>query len=350
MGKWLDRWRDSLFRKYTEDELETDVLRYLEGTGCLHLVTRQWFDEAMYRCVGKHGIRPPKFPDIRTPMDAVESDEFMDVLFGYMWSHSRKLFKEMKERPTLESDLGPNDFVNIRRYFTFNTPRKVAQFPSKAVRTVIGRLFPDHDTFCPPLNFHDMSCGFGMREACALLYSCSYFGTDPNRDLHSGLQEMGAFLKRRFPYAAKGSLDVRCQGSETFIPEWEGMMDISMSSPPYFSLETYSDDGCASTRNYGDYGRWLEEYAVPTVRNCIRYLKPAGWLCINVKNTVTRPLYDDFVSVIAAEGMELGEPIDLKMDYERGHCIKSWLDRGVELRTNEIESYHEKIIVSRKPI
>lgn len=51
--------------------------------------------------------------------------------------------------------------------------------------------------------------------------------------------------------------------------------------------------------------------------------------------------------------MELGEPIDLKMDYERGHCIKSiksWLDRGVELRTNEIESYHEKIIVSRKPI
>lgn len=349
MGRWLSRWGSTLFRKYSDDELKQDVLRYLEGTGCLHLVTRQWFDEAMHRCVGKYGIRPKEFPGIRTPMQAVESDAFMDFLFGYMWSHSRQLFKEMKERPTLDTELEPNDFVNIRRYFTFNTPRKVAQFPSKAVRTVIGRLIPDHDAFGEPLNFHDMSCGFGMREACALLYNCSYFGTDPNRELQSGLLEMGAFLKKHFPYVAKGSIDVRCQGSEVFVPEWEGIMDISMSSPPYFNIERYSDDGYASSRNLKDYAKWLSEYSVPTIRSCIRYLKPSGWLCINIKNTVNRPLYDDYVRIIKSEGMEMHEPISLKQDYEKGHLIKEYLDRGIERRINELESVHEKIIVARKP-
>ena len=348
MGKWLDRWGSTLFRKYTVDELKTDVLRYLEGKGCLHFVTRHWFDEAMHRCVGKHGIRQKEFPEIRTPMDAVESDDFMDFLFGYMWSHSRKLFKEMTERPTLDSDLGPMDFVNIRRFFTFSVPRKVAQFPSKAVRTVIGRLFPEHDAFGETLNFHDMSCGFGMREACALLYSCSYFGTDPNRDLHSGYREMGAFLKKHFPYVAKGEIDVRCQGSETFIPEWEGRMDISMSSPPYFNIERYSDDGCASTRNLKNYPKWISEYAVPSIRNCIRYLKPNGWLCINIKNDLNRKMYDDFRDIMKDEGLVLAEPIDLKMDYEKSHLIKEYLDKGIEMRFNELESYHEKIITAQK--
>lgn len=345
MGRWFDKWGGTFFAKYTDDELERDTHRYTDdGTGILWMVTRQFFDEIMHECVGRSGHGVGEFPDVKTPMDALRSDAFMSYVFDYIYSHRERLFHGVKERKTIDSDLEANDFVNIRKFFSFHRPRKVAQFPSKMVRLAVKRLFPDHDAFCSPLNFHDSSCGFGMREACALLSNFSYYGTDPNAALCLKLNEMGDALKRLRSDIVKGKRDIRCQGSETFIPEWEGIMDISLSSPPYFNLEIYSEDGCKSTSNYGDYGRWLEEYSLPTLKNCVRYLKKGGWLCINIKNLRKHRIYDDYVKIVESfPEMEMQEPMVLVMDYQKMFEIKCLSERLCDL-----EGYGEKMMVAKK--
>lgn len=345
MGKWLDKWRPVLFAKYTDDELEKETHRYTdERTGNLRLITRQFFDEVMHDCVGRGGSTVSKFPNVKTPMDALESDEYMNYVFEYIYNHRGKLFAGVDELQTIDSDLKPNDFVNIRKFFSFHIPRKVAQFPSKMVRLAVNKLFPDHDAFCEPLNYHDMSCGFGMREACALLLTFNYYGTDPNTALCAKLNEMGTALKRLRPDVVKGRHFIRNHGSETFIPEWEGIMDISLSSPPYFNLEIYSNDNCNSTKNYNNYSKWIEEYSRPTLQNCVKYLKKGGWLCVNIKNLPKHPLYDDYVKIIESfPEMEMQEPMVLVMDHQKTFEVK-----GASERLCDMEGYGEQMMVARK--
>lgn len=39
--------------------------------------------------------------------------------------------------------------------------------------------------------------------------------------------------------------------------------DLMFTSPPYFNLESYSNDNFASSSNYNNYDKWLKDFMIP---------------------------------------------------------------------------------------
>lgn len=95
--------------------------------------------------------------------------------------------------------------------------------------------------------------------------------------------------------------EIRCTGSEIFVPEWVNKFGCIFSSPPYYTLEDckvgkqsiFKDDGLKS------YDEWIETYVEPTVKNCVNYLINGGYLAINMKNTLCLSMYDDIYKILS---------------------------------------------------
>ncbi len=125
-------------------------------------------------------------------------------------------------------------------------------------------------------------------------------------------------------------------------------MDISFTSPPYFNLEKYSDDDSSSTKNYDNYGRWIEEFSKPTLDNTVKYLKSGGYVCINIKNMKKYNVFDDYVTILDSyDELEKQDFIDLEMYQEKHFVVKS-KDNVDNVRLNEMDTYKEKIMVFKK--
>ncbi len=341
MGKWFDKYKDVFFKKYTVPELKKSVEQYLDGSGTLDIITRHYFDELIHKCCNGKGIS--RYPGSDTPYDAIHSDDFINHIFRYMYKHNDNVFIGVDSIKTVDDEIDEKWISQIRTYFRFQHPRKVAQFPVKNVKKVIMALYPDHDWFDEPLNYHDASCGFGMRLTGSVLNNCNYFGTDPNKELYVKLNELYSFLRKYFNC---GDADIRCIGSEEFVPEWENKMDLSFTSPPYFNLEVYSDDGCKSSKNYDNYHLWIDEFTKPTISNTIRYLKCGGYLCINIKNIPRHKLYDDYRKIISShKNMQECKPLDLDMTNVRTYNV---FNTTTNEKLFERDGYMEKIMVFKK--
>ena len=132
-------------------------------------------------------------------------------------------------------------------------------------------------------NYYDYSCGWGSRLMAALYNNINYYGTDPNTELVPKLNELANDYKCVNP--GNGSTcDIRCHGSQEFVPEWENKMGLCFSSPPYFSLEDYGIGEGQSYKKGMKYEEWVNGFVNPTVDNCARYLVHGGHFIVNVKN------------------------------------------------------------------
>lgn len=151
---------------------------------------------------------------------------------------------------------------------------KPTNFPLKTANEIL-RLYNINN------NYYDFSCGWGVRLTSALINNINYFGTDPNNLLVDRLNELANDFKQ---YCNKSTIaDIRCEGSEVFIPEWENKMGICFSSPPYFGLENY-EIGKQSYKEGMKYDEWINNYLKPTIKNLYKYLINNGNLIINVNN------------------------------------------------------------------
>lgn len=149
------------------------------------------------------------------------------------------------------------------------------QFPFKVVNYILSNYNINN-------NFYDFSCGWGSRLLGALKYNINYYGTDPNNLLCDQLLQLANDYKTSIKRT--NIIDIKKQGSETFVPEWENTIGLAFSSPPYFSLEDYKI-GKQSWHEGVTYDNWLNNYMYPTLDNCIKYLIQNGLLAINIKNT-----------------------------------------------------------------
>ena len=351
---WFSRYENGCFRQDSEKELADSVDRWRNGTGHLGRIVHQYFEKLMYKCRNsKRRVYGEDYglPADATILDALQNDAFLDTVFKFIYTHPKMFYASKSAKPVLktsqDTDFTKDDFDRMKLYFRMGPDaRKVSAFPPKNVKQLIVRLFPDR-WITDPLNYHDPSCGFGTRAAAGLLQGCSYYGTDPNRELCGKIEEMVAFLRKVSPGLPKS--DIRCQGSEVFIPEWEGIMDLSFTSPPYFNLEVYSADGYASTRNYSNYEKWLEEFLYPSIRNSMAYLKPDGYFCLNIKNLPGggKPIWDDaFKFVAQAENFEMLEPIDFVPESKRAYVVTR--KDGVSFVSGDNKDAKEQIMVARK--
>lgn len=156
-------------------------------------------------------------------------------------------------------------------------------YPIKSVRTILSK-YSIND------NYYDFSCGWGSRLLGALSTNKNYYGTDPNYLLIEKLQELTNDYKKIIHN--NNIVDLRAQGSEIFIQEWENKMGIAFSSPPYYNLEDYKI-GEQSYKPGITYEVWLKTYLEPTIFNIYKYLVNTAYFCINIKNVNNYLLAND---------------------------------------------------------
>ena len=177
---------------------------------------------------------------------------------------------------------------------------KVPNFPLKVASQIISKYNLNG-------NYYDYSCGWGSRLLASLQNNVNYFGTDPNTELVPKLDSIAHDYKEANP-ANVSIIDIRCHGSQRFVPEWENRMGLCFSSPPYYSLEDYQIGEEQSYHKGMSYGEWRESFIRPTVENCFRYLVPGGHFIFNVKSfrdyatNETYPIERDFLY----ESLKLG--------------------------------------------
>lgn len=294
---YLEQHYNEIFKKYSDEELIKDIFSYVNGGGNLNKTLSHFFKECIYECCGKKSNI--------SPMEFLQNEEMVNKAIEYI-----------KSKPKFFTST--NEVSNIESYLrnSVSWVRKVANFPCKEARSIYFRYFENALTDKNnKLNCLDTSCGFGSRMSSVILSGHNYFGIDPNVKLQNKLFECAKF------YYDNGFIDnnqicnLYTQGSEILIEELIGIIDVAFTSPPYFNLEKYSDDECASTINYNNYDLWVNNFVIPTVYNTYKYLKVGGYAMINIKNLNKKePLYDSYFNAFSSiDGFEYVETFDLNI-------------------------------------
>lgn len=160
---------------------------------------------------------------------------------------------------------------------------RLPNFPIKTVDMIL-------DKYCPKNgNWYDFSCGWAARMLGALHKGVNYYGTDPNYELCDILQTIAQDY--RDVNNITNMPTILAHGSEIRNDDWESIMDLAFSSPPYFDVEDYKI-GDQSWKPGVSYKEWVDDYVRPTIENIYFYLKQGGYFAVNVKNVKGRPDID----------------------------------------------------------
>lgn len=163
---------------------------------------------------------------------------------------------------------------------------KPTNFPISAVDDILQEFNINN-------NYYDFSCGWGVRLLGSVRNGLNYFGTDPNYELTEQLNNMAQDLAL---VGNTKNIDIRTQGSEVFVPEWENKMGVAFSSPPYFNLEDYKI-GNQSWKQGTNYEDWKEKYLKPTLENIKKYLVNGGACLVNINNFNGLNLVEDTIEI-----------------------------------------------------
>lgn len=295
---YLEKHYNEIFKKYKTEELIKDINNYKYGSGCLYKTLSNFFEEEIWKCCG----RKTKI----SPIEALENDKYTNIILEYI-----------KNKPNFFTS--DNEVVNVKSAIrnSFSWVRKVANFPCREAREIYFRYTNGKEKI--KINCLDTSSGFGSRMSAVLLSGSNYFGIDPNKTLYKKLVEYKNFLYDNNIINQNQKCKLYCAGSEVFIPELCDTIDIAFTSPPYFNLERYSDDNNSSTKNYQNYGLWIEEFVKPTLFNTYEYLKVGGYIIINIKNLNKKErCFDDFFNILnGIDGLNFVEIFDMSISKKQ---------------------------------
>lgn len=254
-------------------------------------------------------------------VDKVAKYYFRDIMAktrvkGSKWSveevfNSKELLGIFKAKTQTNSRVfdAPDLITNIDtaiRLGGHNIATMPPNFPMKIVKSILKKYNVNN-------NWYDFSCGWGVRLLGAITTGINYFGTDPNYLLTERLNQLVEDYKVNI--GLKSTVDIRTQGSEIFIPEWENKIGLAFSSPPYFDLEDYTV-GKQSYRAGVSYEEWKTNYLYPTLQNIYKYLTDNGILAFNIKNGKTYMLADDTKELATQCGFQLVD-IELLTNNQR---------------------------------
>ena len=172
---------------------------------------------------------------------------------------------------------------------------KPANFPITTLDSILNKYNVNN-------NYYDFSCGWGARLTGALKHKVNYYGTDPNYLLTERLEQLAKDYKETM--LQKTIVDIRTQGSEIYIPEWENKMGLAFSSPPYFYLEDYKI-GDQSYKQGTSYQDWINNYLEPTFRNIYKYLIEDGYFILNINDFEKFTLVADSIRTAENNGFLL---------------------------------------------
>jgi hypothetical protein len=169
---------------------------------------------------------------------------------------------------------------NLRRAFDLVSGGSIQNFKPMNARAV-------WEYICPTMfgRVLDFSSGYGGRMMGAMTSRMRYHytGIDPNTKTYNGLVALGELMNE----CGQGSgYSMNCMPSEEFDPE-PGSYDAAFSSPPYFNLETYSDELTQCMNRCSNVDAWFELYVEPTLKMIHRALEDDAIYAVNIADYKT---------------------------------------------------------------
>lgn len=186
----------------------------------------------------------------------------------------------------------------------------------------------------------DISSGWGDRLAAALTCNLEYYiGADPNDCLHEHYREMAKFIKDYTGHETK--VYIANEPFETAnLPDV--MVDLCMTSPPYFALEIYSDDKKQS-HHYGSMLNWYNKFLMPSIKKAWSHIKIGGHLAMNINdygnNRYTQKMKWDIN--LFPDSLYLGQMTYSKKGYPNPQPVMIWQKTMSDITA---ESHGPKII------
>ena len=159
----------------------------------------------------------------------------------------------------------------------------------------------------------DPCAGYGGRAAGSLASGRTYFGVDPHpmaKESFSRLYlDFGGtltFFNTTFEEFNEGSLGV----------------DLVFTSPPYFSVERYSDDATQSWVRYKTWGSWVRSFLEPLAAKSFYHLKSGGAFCVNTKNIRIGLNQFPILDELARVSIEIGFMLESTLEIPIGRIGK----------------------------
>lgn len=103
-----------------------------------------------------------------------------------------------------------------------------------------------------------------------------YIGFDPNTKTFNNLQKMVEFLD------ISKKVELFNEGSETIKNKDIKNVDMVLTSPPYFDLEVYTDEGSQSIKTFSAYDTWRDGWLFDVINQSFATMNPDAVSCWNV--------------------------------------------------------------------
>jgi hypothetical protein len=192
------------------------------------------------------------------------------------FNHDNKLKRAIK-LAYVHRDEGADTVIpkNIRRALELVNGGTIQNFKPMNARAVWEHI-------CPVFrgSVLDFSSGYGGRMLGAMTSNMQYHytGLDPNTRTFQGLEALGELIQSERPWSG---FSMNCIPSEEFNPA-AGFYDAAFSSPPYFNLETYTDEPTQCMNRYQELSTWFDGYVVPTLEMVHQSLASDGIYAVNI--------------------------------------------------------------------
>lgn len=232
------------------------------------------------------------------------------------FNHDAKLKRAIR-LAYVHRDEGENTVIpkNIRRALELVNGGTIQNFKPMNARAVWEHI-------CPVFrgNVLDFSSGYGGRMLGAMTSNLRYHytGLDPNTRTHMGLTALGELLVEQ---GHGNGYKMHCMPSEEFDPE-PGFYDAAFSSPPYFNLETYTDEPTQCMNRYTNLDQWFQGYVEPTLLMIHQTLAQDGIYAVNIadyKNGKERFfIVDRWKELSKKVGFEFQETINMILNVRPG--------------------------------
>lgn len=232
------------------------------------------------------------------------------------FNHDNKLKRAIK-LAYVHRDEGEDTAIpkNIRRALELVNGGTIQNFKPMNARAVWEHI-------CPVFrgNVLDFSSGYGGRMFGAMTSNLRYHytGLDPNTRTFQGLEALGELLNEQ---NLGSGYSMNCIPSEEFDPD-SGFYDAAFSSPPYFNLETYTDEPTQCMNRYKELSAWFDGYVVPTLKMVHSALASDGIYAVNIadyKNGKEQfAIVDQWKAISKKVGFEYVETVDMILNVRPG--------------------------------
>lgn len=122
----------------------------------------------------------------------------------------------------------------------------------------------------------DPCAGWGGRMLGVVASGSKYIAFEPNTETYHNLQSLARFLK------IESQVTLICDDAMNMDMHNIPMVDMILTSPPYFNLEVYTYEPTQSITKCPTYESWRETFLFPLIEKCLNHLSPSGVSCWNV--------------------------------------------------------------------